>query len=218
MPNVVISCGNHNVWLALSEETQFVASPDLNLLGALFDSCYRLYLQVYGIYKKPWISFPLNALLLIITLMNSILVGREVAFNSETERSRKVKKTIKVSAILEARFAFAIPISFGLVYGLIPLYGHMKSETFRAVIACALPLITAVPKVKVRLTAQRIDFIHPNDSYGHVLLSALYTASAVVFRVIQAERTSLLLFIFLSFVHGAVDLLERFTIAVRGYL
>jgi len=188
----------------------------LNLLGAFFDTCYRLYLQVFGIYQKPWMSFPLNALFLVITVMNSILVGREIANNSEIERSRKVKKTIKVSAILAAQFAFGIPISFGLVYGLIPLYGRVQNETFRAVIAGALPLITAIPKVIVRLTAQRIDFIHPGDS--HVLLSALYTTSAIVFRVMQAELTSLRLFIFLSFVHGVVDLLERLTIVVRDYL
>ena len=121
----------------------------LNLLGAFCDTCYRLYLQVFGIYEKSWMSFPLNVLFLIIVLMNSILVGREIANNSENERSRKLKKTIKVSAILAAQLAFGIPIAFGLVYGIIPLYGR-QNETYRAVIAGALPLITAIPKVIVR--------------------------------------------------------------------
>ncbi|XP_020605370.1 uncharacterized protein LOC110044204 [Orbicella faveolata] len=187
----------------------------LNLLGAFFDTCYRLYLQVYGIYERPWMSFPLNALFLIIVLMNSILVGREIANSSENERPRRLKKTIKVSAILAAQLAFGIPIALGLVYGIIPLYGR-QNETYRAVIAGALPLLTAVPKVIVRLTAQRIDFLHPGDS--HVLLSVLYSASAIVFRVMQAELTSIELFIILSLVHGAVDLLERLTIVVRDYL
>ncbi|KAJ7392835.1 hypothetical protein OS493_010495 [Desmophyllum pertusum] len=187
----------------------------LNLLGVFFDTCYRLYLQVYGIYGKSWKSFPLNALFLIIVLMNSILVGKEIANNSETERYKKLKKTIKVSAILAAQLAFGIPIAFVLVYALIPLYGR-QSETYRAVIAGALPLVTAIPKVIVRLAAQRIDFLHPGDS--HVLLSVLYSASAIVFRVMQAELTSLQLFIVLSFVHGSVDLLERLTIVVRDYL
>ena len=187
----------------------------LNLLAAFLDTYYRLYLQVYGIYDKSWRSFPLNALFLIIVLMNSILVGREVANNSETERSRKLKKAIKVSAILGAQLAFGIPIAFGIVYGLIPFYGR-QSETYRAVIAGALPLLSAIPKVIVRLAAQRIDFIHPGDA--HVLLSVLYTASGIVFRVMQAELSSLRLFILLSFAHGAVDLIERLTIVVRDYL
>ncbi|KAL9963957.1 hypothetical protein ACROYT_G027521 [Oculina patagonica] len=187
----------------------------LNLLGAFLDTCYRLYLQVFGIYEKSWMPFPLNALFLFIVVINSILVGREIARNSETERSRKLKKTFKVSAILAAQLAFGIPIAFGLVYGIIPLYGR-QNETYRAVIAGALPLVTAIPKVIVRLAAQRIDFIHPGDA--HVLLSVLYSASAIVFRVMQAELTSLKLFILLSFAHGAVDLLERLTIVVRDYL
>ncbi|KAJ7378212.1 hypothetical protein OS493_024160 [Desmophyllum pertusum] len=147
--------------------------------------------------------------------MNCLILGREVAKNSETERSRKIKKTIKVSAMLAAQFAFGISITYYLVYKLIPLYGE-ASQTNRAVIAGALPLVTAIPKVIVRLAAQRIDFVHPGDS--HVLLNVLYTASAIVFRVMQAELTSLQLFILLSFAHGTVDLLERLTIVVRDYL
>ena len=187
----------------------------LNLLGAFLDTCYRLYLHIYGIYKKPWKSFPLNALFVSIVLMNSVLIGREIAKNNETERSRKIRKTIRVSAMLIAQFAFGIPITFFLVYELIPLY-HDATETYRAIFAGALPLITALPKVIVRLAAQRIDFIHPGDA--HVLLNVLYTASAIVFRVMQAELTSLRLFILLSFAHGAVDLLERLTIVIRDYL
>ena len=186
----------------------------LNLLGAFLDTCYRLYLQIYGIYKKPWMSFPLNGLFTSIALMNSLLIGSEVA-NSETERSRKIRKTIKVSAMLTAQFAFGIPIAFFLVYKLIPLYDE-ANEIYRAVIAGALPLVTAIPKVIVRLAAQRIDFVHPGES--HVLLHVLYIALAIVYRVMQAELTSLPLFIVLSFAHGAVDLLERLTIVMRDYL
>ena len=51
----------------------------LNLLGAVLDSCYRLFLQVYGIYKRPWMSYPLNALFLIIYSLNE--------FNSCRKRS-----------------------------------------------------------------------------------------------------------------------------------
>lgn len=117
--------------------------------------------------------------------------------------------------MLVAQFAFGLPITFALVYLLIPLYGQ-ANETFRAIIAGALPLVTAAPKVIVRLAAQRIDFLHPGNS--HVLLNTLYTASAIVFRVMQAELTSLSLFILLSFAHGAIDLLERLTIVIRDYL
>ena len=187
----------------------------LNLLGSFCDTCYRLYLQVYGIYQKSWMHFPLNGLFLMVVLVNSILVGWEIAKNTETERSQKLKKAIKVSSILAAQFVLAIPIVFVLIYSLIPLY-LSQHETIRAVIAGTIPLIIAVPKVIVRLTAQRVDWLHPGET--HVLLSVLYSAFAIFCRVMQAELSSLPLFILLSFLHGTVDLLERLTIVIRDYL
>ena len=150
----------------------------LNLLGASFDTCFRLYCQMYDVNVKSWMSYPLNCLFVFLLAMNSLLIGREITKNNE--RSKRIKKTIKVMAMLVAQFAFGIPITFGLVYVLIPLYGK-ASQTYRSVIAGALPLVTAIPKVIVRLGAQRIDFLHPGDS--HVLLNVLFSASAIVFRV-----------------------------------
>ena len=49
------------------------------------------------------------------------------------------------------------------------------------------------------------------------MLNVLYSTSAIVFRVMQAELSSLGLFILLSFAHGAIDLLERLTIVIRDY-
>ena len=187
----------------------------LNLLGALLDPCIRLFARLYGVFRKPWMSYPCNGLFVLILVTNSLIIGREIAKNSETERNKRIKKTIQVLAMLIAQFAFGIPITFGLVYVLIPLYGE-ASETYRAVIAGAVPLATAIPKVIVRLAAQRIDFLHPGDS--HVLLIVLYSASAIVFRVMQAELNSLELYIILSFAHGAIDLLERLTIVIRDYV
>ena len=119
---------------------------------------------------------------LLLLASNSLLIGREIAKNSE--RSKRIKKTIKVMAMLVAQFAFGIPITFGLVYVLIPLYDK-ASQTYRVIIAGALPLVTAIPKVIVRLSAQRIDFLHPGNS--HVLLNVLFSSSAIVFRVMQAD-------------------------------
>ncbi len=185
-----------------------------NPLVALLDTCYLLCLQAFE-YNPSWTNFPSDVLFLILLIANSILVGREIANNSETERSRKLKKTIKVSAILAAQLAFGLPIAFCLTDRVIPFI-RLKNKTSRVVMIGALPLITAIPKVIVRLAGQRIDFIHPGDA--HVLLIVLYTASAIVFRLMQAEVTSDGLFILLSFAHGAVDLLERLTIVVRDYL
>ena len=187
----------------------------LNLVCALVDTCYRLYLQVFNIYKRSWMSFPLNGIFVLILLMNSLLIGRKIARSNENRRSGRMKKFLQVFAMLLAQFAFGIPITFVLVIVLIPLLDSV-SETNRAVIAGSLPLVTAMPKVIVRLAAQRIDFLHPGDS--HVLLVLLNFAFAIVFRVMQAELTNLKLFFLLSLAHGAIDLLERLTIVIRDYL
>ena len=184
----------------------------INLLGAFFDTCYRLYLQIYGVYEKSWMPFPLHALFLIMVLINSTLVGREFANNSaETERYTKL---LKVSSVLAAHMVFGIPIAYSLIYGLIPLYSRVN-EIHRLAIATAFPLVTVIPKIIVRLAVQRIDFLHPGES--HVLVSSMYSTFRIVFRGMQAELSSLKLFILLSFVHGSVDLLERLTIIFRDY-
>ena len=66
----------------------------LNLLGASFDTCFRLYCQMYGVNVKSWMSYPPNCLFVLLLAMNSLLIGREIAKNSE--ESKRIKKTIKV--------------------------------------------------------------------------------------------------------------------------
>ena len=68
----------------------------LNLLCALLDTCYRLYLQVYGVYRSPWMPYPLKGLFVFMLVMNGFLIGRKIENNSETERETRMKKAIKV--------------------------------------------------------------------------------------------------------------------------
>ena len=74
------------------------------------------------------------------------------------------------------------------MYVLVHLYGEV-SQTYRAIIVWALPVVSAIRKVIVRLAAQRIGFLHPGDS--HVLLNVLFSSSAIVFRVMQAGLSKL---------------------------
>ena len=66
----------------------------LNPLGASFDTCFRLYCQMYGVNVKSWMSYPPNCLFVFLLAMNSLLIGKEIAKNSE--ESKRIKKTIKV--------------------------------------------------------------------------------------------------------------------------
>ena len=184
----------------------------LNLIAAFLGTIYRLYIHLY---KHAWMSFPLNILFLIVVLMNSILVAREIANNSEIDRIGKLRKTTKFTAILSAQFAFGALMSYILIYAINPLYGR-QDDNNRALIAGTLPLLVVIPKAILRLTAQRIDFLHPGSSY--ILMSTVYSATRIVFRIMQAELSSRKLFVLMSFWHGSVDLIERLTILLRDYM
>ncbi|KAJ7392840.1 hypothetical protein OS493_010500 [Desmophyllum pertusum] len=201
-------------WTSLPGKIQAIIVTGESVEGFVVEM--MSFLVIFTMFGWPLVK-KLNLMSLnLLVLMNSILVGREIAKNSETERYKKRRKTIKVSAILSAQFVFGASIYFGLRYGIIPLYSRHQNETYRAVIATTFPLVIVIPKIIVRLAAQRIDFVHPGES--HVLTSALYSAYIIVFRVMQADLTNLNLFILLSFMHGLVDLLERLTIVMRDYL
>ena len=146
--------------------------------------------------------------------MNSILVAREIGNNSEIDSIGKLKKTIKVTAMVSAQFSFGALMAYILVYHIIPLYGR-QDDYYRAVIAGAFPLLAVIPKAILRLAAQRVDFLHPGNSY--LLISNLYSATMIVFRIMQAELSSRKLFILMSCLHGSVDLIERLTILLRDY-
>ena len=79
------------LWTLLTVITMFdwfVKKPNLiklNLLGAFLDTCYRLYLQVYGV------SYPLKGLFVLILLWNSLLIGREIAKQSAYKQRKQYK-------------------------------------------------------------------------------------------------------------------------------
>jgi hypothetical protein len=57
---------------------------------------------------------------------------------------------------------------------------------------------------------------HPGAA--HVFVSVTYGLSAVVFRVMQAELTSMGLFVGLGIVHAIIDIVERITITMRDHI
>ena len=87
----------------------------------------------------------------------------------------------------------------------------------QVIIAGVAPLLISIPKVITRIAAQKTDGImHPGSS--HVLVACLYSATAIVFRVMQAELTSFEFFILLGVGHALIDLIERLTITMRDHV
>ena len=181
----------------------------INLLAAFADVCYRLVLQTFGIYKHSWMSYPLNALFSSVVFGNSFIIAKHVA-----QRGSK-KEVLKVTCLLAFQFLFGIPVTFIVVYKIFPWYNE-RSELEKVFIAGVCPLIVSVPKVLARALVPKLDCVHPRVL--HLLIGCLYSTSAIVFRVMQAELTSFKFFIALGICHAVIDLLERLTITMRDYL
>ena len=79
------------------------------------------------------------------------------------------------------------------------------------------PVIGSVLKVTSRICVQRLYSItHPG--YSYVLLGALYSCSAAVFRVLQADLDSLKSIAILGIIHGTVEVVERSTMVVIDHI
>lgn len=182
----------------------------INLLGAFIDMSYRLYFELYGIYKLWWMSYPLNALFTTMVIVNSVILARHFR-----ARPQRWKKVIELAFSLSAQFILGMSANLFLVYKLFPWYNTQEENT-KVFIAALCPLLTALPKVVSRLAAQNIKDIHPGTA--HVFVGVLYGTTAIVFRIMQAELTSFELFIALGIGHAIVDLLERLTITMRDHI
>lgn len=184
----------------------------INLLAAFMDSCYRLSLQIFGIYKRPWMSYPLNVLFCAMVLANSLIIAKKHIIPVQLY-SRK--KLVKIASLLALQFLMGIPATFVLVYKIFPWYSE-KSEIEKVLIAGACPLIISVPKVVVRAAAPKFDLVHPGILY--LLVGCLYASAAIVFRVMQAELTSFSLFVALGVGHAVIDFVERLTVTMRDHI
>lgn len=183
----------------------------INLLAAFTDSCYRLYLQMFGIYKRSWMTYPLNVLSASMVIGNSLIIAKRII---PVHLYRK-KTLCKVAALLDLQFLFGFPIAWSLAYKVFPWYTE-RTELEKVFIAALSPLFVCIPKLIARTAIPKLNLVHPGVL--HLLVSTLYTASAVVFRVMQAELTSFRLFVALGVGHAVIDLLERITVMMRDHI
>ncbi|KAL9984531.1 hypothetical protein ACROYT_G006835 [Oculina patagonica] len=170
-----------------------------------------LAVAMFGIYKRPWMTYPLNVLSASLVIGNSLIIAKRII-----PVQMYSKQTLcKVAALLALQFLFGFPIAWSLAYKIFPWYTE-RTELQKVFIAALSPLIVCIPKVIARTAVPKLNFVHPGVL--HLLVSTLYTASAVVFRVMQAELTSFPLFVALGVGHAVIDLLERITVLMRDHI
>ncbi|KAL9956396.1 hypothetical protein ACROYT_G037868 [Oculina patagonica] len=179
------------------------------------DTCYRVALQALGISHSKLSGFqkiPLNALSLMSIFWQAYLLTD----NFRMGRTRKQKVTMFLQ--MTVPFCSSIILAFSVGYIIYPAYNeHSKKSKMCLVIALFAPLIGVVLKVISRICVQRLwNITHPG--YSYVLLAPLYCASAVMFRVLQADLDSLQSIAILGIIHGAAEVMERSTMAVIDHI
>ena len=179
-----------------------------NMFGASIGGTYRLLLYVYGKYNRTWASLPLNFLFTILTLMNGYRIARHFRSN--------IKQSISLGIKLGGQFYMGILIAFILSFLVIPYYKTLQ-EHEKAILASFIPAIVIIPKALERVFAETIKGInHPGTSV--ILLICIYTSSAIVCRVIQADLEKFSLFLVLCIVHGLESTIDKLTLPLRDYI
>ena len=216
----IISSAFHYMWYFLSMLFLFrpfqLMGLKRKLILAFFlvyclDALYRVILQILGISKTSTLQkIPLNVLFLtsislqVYLLMKHFLMGR----------SRKQRLTFFLQMILPSCSVSILALTTAyLVY---PAYNNENKEG-KLLIAIFSPLFGVVLKVISRISVQRLwNITHPG--YSYVLLAPLYFASAVMFRVLQADLDSLQSIAILGTVHGATEVIERSIMVVIDHI
>ena len=179
-----------------------------NMLVAFMDGMYRLFLDVYGQYNTKWMSYPLNLMFAILTLFNGYRVARY--------HSSNMKQSISLAIRLGGQFYMCAPIAWIINYCVIPYYKTLPEDR-KAILASFIPAALIVPKALERVFAGGIKRInHPGTSV--ILLVPMYTASAIIFRVLQARLEGFSLYFILRIVHGLESTVDKLTLPFRDYL
>ena len=211
----VISCAFLYTWFFACTFSLFRPHQLMGMKGKLvlvtclayfLDTCYRVTLQALGISHSKLSTLqkiPLNILFAMsicwqaYLLTNHFLMGRT--------RRQKVTLFLQITVPLCSITIICISAA-SIIY---PLYNRQsKDSKMRLVIALFSPLIGVIFKVISRIFVQQLwNITHPG--YSYVLLAPLYCASAVMFRVLQADLDSLQSIVILGVIHGAAEVMER---------
>ena len=220
----VISCGFLYTWFFAGMLLLFRPYQIYGVKGKLIlviclcyllDTSYRLALQVLGISRSKLSTpqkMPLNLIFFVSICCQAYLVTNH--FGMRRPRKQLVALFLKMTVPIFSIIILAVVVA-SIIY---PLYNKQKEESkLRLIIAIFAPVIGVVLKVISRICVQRLwNITHPG--YSYVLLAPLYCATAVMFRMLQADLDSLKSIAILGIVHGAAEVFERSTMVVIDHV
>ena len=184
-------------------------------LTYFLDTTYRVVLQALGISHSKLSTLqklPLNALFFMTVCWQAYLLTNH--FRLRRSRREQIALFLNMTVPLSSVIFLAVAV-VSIIY---PLYNKQSEESkLRLVIALFAPLIGVLFKLISRVVVQRLGNItHPG--YSYILLAPLYSMSAIMFRVLQANLDSLQSMAVLGLVHGATEVIERSTMVVIDHI
>ncbi|KAL9953325.1 hypothetical protein ACROYT_G040725 [Oculina patagonica] len=184
-------------------------------LAYFLDTVYRVTLQALKITHSKLSTLqkiPLNVVFSIAVCWQVYILTNH--FRGQRTGRQQVILFFQMIIPLASALITSNPVA-DIIY---PEYNKQSSVgKQRLVIALFAPLIGVVLKVISRICVQRLwNITHPG--YSYVLLAPLYYASAVIFRVLQADLDSLQSIAILGIIHGAAEVIERSTMVIIDHI
>ena len=179
-----------------------------NLLVSFVNGLYVPLMNVYGLYNRSWINFPMFGLFLSITLFNGYRIARFYR--------QRVKERLYLAIRLGGQFYMGFPLAMFFYIFIIPFCLKL-SEKKLAIIVSFIPSIVIMPKLLGRMLVQKLQGInHPGTS--GILLIVLNIGGATVFRVLQVSFENLSLFVLLSVIHGLIGIIDKLIAPLQDYI
>ena len=219
----IISCVLLYIWAFLSALVLFRPFQLSGVKVKLFlccmfmyflDSLYRVTLQALGIIKSfPLLDneqvIPANILFLMSILGHNCLLANHLCLHSTRQKRAVFMLFSGIYGLpLVAVFVFAI-----FMY---PAYDK-QNEKGKLIIALFSPLLGVAFKTTSRICVQRLWRItHP--AYSYIMMAPLYSASAVIFRVMQVDLGNLKAIAYLGIIHGVAEVIERSIVVVIDHI
>ncbi|XP_068676741.1 uncharacterized protein [Montipora foliosa] len=183
------------------------------ILMYFLDSLYRVTLQALGISKSFPLSneqvIPLNILFVLSIVGHNYLLANHLCFHSKQQ---------KRAAFLLCSVIYCLPLIAGIIVCsyIYPVY-NKQNEKQKLIIALFSPLIMVAFKTTSRICVQRLwRLTHP--AYSYVMMAPLYSASAIMFRVMQVDLGNLKAIAYLGIIHGVAEVIERSTVVVIDHI
>ena len=186
----------------------------VSCFGGCLQAFYIIALQALGMsHSKPSSLqlIPSNVIAVISLCIQVYFLTNHFCIR-QTRRSH-VKFFFQMTLALISSLILAIAVA-KIIY---PAYNKQDTDG-KLVIALFSPLIGVLLKVISRLSVQRLcsKCIYPGYSYAS--LTPLYCCSAVLFRVLQADLSSLQSIAVLGIIHGAAEVIERSTMVFIDHI